>query len=815
MKRKDNILIILAFIFLTTVVFRSCFFQGQVPFPANLLVSFYSPWRHYEWEGYHRGPPNKPMGFDDLRLFYPYRKLTIDQLKIGQWPLWNPYNFSGNIHLATYQTAVFYPLNVFYFLLPQIDAWSLLVFLQPILAGFFMYLFLKELSLSKRASFFGALAFAFSGWMLVWLEEDLVKEHSVLWLPLILYAVERLNKYFSVRSVILLVFSVATAILAGFLQLSLYVFATIFFWTIFRYWRLKKEDYRRLMLVGLCFLLGFLISSAHLLPAIEAYFLSPRGVTDAKFLFDEYLMPFWHLVTLLAPDFWGNPGAYNYFGSGFYHEKMIYVGIPVLLFSLFALFSRQKNRELSFFKWFSLVTLALGFFPLGLLLYYSRLPLLSTMIPSRIFILPTFGLGVLAAFGLDRYLKSEPDWKLWRNLFAVIGSVFIILWFFILRQKVFSPQGNYATISFRNLILPTGFFLASTAVILLPWLKSKIKPLSRLDFQKIKTLSFLGLVFLTLLSSFYFANKYLYFSERRYVFPEVAVIVKLKEISGINRVWGYGNASMEENVNAYHGLYSSGGYDALFSQRYGELLYTQETQGKIMDQIGRCDATIKQASEREGVLDNWYRKKLLSLLGVKYIIETKVGEEKELSTEEKRFPEEFFRLTWQDEKLKIWEYKEALPRAFLVYDYLVETDKQKIADYLFDENFDLGKKIVLEKEPGLAVDKKEGVAGKVAITQYAPNRIELETQSSTPALLFLSDNYYPGWKASVDGKEVAILRANFSFRSVALPEGKHKVIFSYEPKVFFWGLRISVLSLILLAAWLVFVDTRGRVQEKA
>jgi len=60
------------------------------------------------------------MGFDSLRIFYPLRKLTVESLRSLSWPLWNPYSFSGNTQLATYQTAVFHPLGFLFFLLPEI-----------------------------------------------------------------------------------------------------------------------------------------------------------------------------------------------------------------------------------------------------------------------------------------------------------------------------------------------------------------------------------------------------------------------------------------------------------------------------------------------------------------------------------------------------------------------------------------------------------------------------------------------------------------------------------------------------------------------
>lgn len=809
-KKREPLFVILIFSLLTVIVFRKFFFQRQVPFPANLLVSFYSPWQNYEWSGYPNGPANKPIGFDNLRIFYPFKKLTIDQLKQGQWPLWNPYNFSGSIHLATYQSAVFYPLNLFYFILPLIDAWSLLVILQPILSGFFMYLFLKELKLSFKAVLFGSIAFAFSGWMLAWLEEDLVVEHSALWLPLILYSEEKIIQKFSKFNFFLLVTAITSCILAGFLQLTLYVLLTALAWAIFRLFSFKKIDFKIIFPILLSFLFSLLLSSIHLWPAMEAYFSSPRRLVDVKFLFEEYLMPPQHLITFLAPDFWGNPAVYNHIGTGFYHEKIIYFGITAFLFALSALLFKSSNRPLNFYKWFSLLTLALGFYPVGWLLYFSRLPLLSVLIPSRIFFLSTFGFCILSSFGLHFYLQDKINWRQWLSLLLVNVVLFISLWFVVLRFKCYLFPHGCNQFSLNNLILPTALFIISSFLIFFPWLITKISPyFFGFNYSKCKTISFFGLITLCFFSSFYFANKYLYFSERRFVFPQVPAFTKLKELAGINRVWGYGNGYIEKNTNAYYNLFIPGGYDALFPQRYGELLYTQEKEGQITAQINRGFADLKQASEREKFSDNWYRQRLLSLLGVKYVLEAKGGLGKEWQTQEDRFPQEYFRLSWEDEKFRIWEYKLALPRAFLVSDYLVENDPQKIVDSLFAPRFDLRQKIILEEKSPLKLDSRDLTDQKVDFLKYSPNFIELATNASSSSLLFLSDNYYPGWQALVDQKPTKILRANYSFRAIAVPPGQHRIIFSYQPLSFFWGLRVSLLSLFIFSTYLIFAKKKS------
>ena len=94
------------------------------------------------------------------------------------------------------------------------------------------------------------------------------------------------------------------------------------------------------------------------------------------------------------------------------------------------------------------------------------------------------------------------------------------------------------------------------------------------------------------------------------------------------------------------------------------------------------------------------------------------------------------------------------------------------------------------------VEKREE---KIAtITQYKPNLLEIQTESSTPAILLLTDSFYPGWKATIDDKPSEILRANYTFRALVVPQGNHKVIFSYKPGGFNLGAGISIASTLFL-----------------
>lgn len=791
-KHLVSIFVFIVFVVLSVGLFRKYVFTGYIPFPSNLLVSFYSPWKFEKWEGYPNGPANKPIGFDNLKLFYPYRTYSTERLKAGELPLWNPYVFSGNIHLATYQSAIFYPLNVLYLFIPTIDAWSILVIIQPILAGYFTYLFLRSLGLSFRSAFFGSVVFAFSGWMIAWSEESLVIEHSALWLPLVLYGIQQLFSKRITLGFFLVVIGLACSILAGFLQMTLYVGLFSLGFIIFRYLNENRKNTSALLYFIFACIGSVLISAVHLLPSFVSYFYSPRGVVSTPFIFDIYLMKPWHLITLLAPDFWGNPGSYNYFGGpGFFHEKVLFIGLPALLLAVYMFFQHEaKISPSNFFRWASLITLLLGFFPVGWLLYYIKLPIISAMVPSRIFFLSTFSFSVMSGFGIEMLLSRKWVWNLQRKILFSFGLIIIFLWIFVLSMKLvpflsaFDPKGNYGNVSYRNLYIPAMIFIFCTILFYIynKW-KNKV--------------SILYSLFLTieLISLFYFAHKILYFSERKFVFPDSSVLSAAKSLAGVNRVWGYGNAHLENNMASYYGIYSPDGYDALYAQRYGELLYIQETKGQYTNQISRTDAQIRPAGENDKIYEDPLRSRLLSLVGVRYILESKKGDGKELLTTEERFPLKQFSLAWQDDNFRIWDYHEALPRAFLASDYIVENEPKKVISILLDPKFNPRQTLVLETKPVLnPCDTKD--EGQVTIESYQPERVRIKTANKCDSLLFLSDTYYPGWIGTVDSKEVPILRADYAFRSVLVPAGEHLVEFNYSPREVQWGVYISILAIV-------------------
>jgi hypothetical protein len=191
--------------------------------------------------------------------------------------------------------------------------------------------------------------------------------------------------------------------------------------------------------------------------------------------------------------------------------------------------------------------------------------------------------------------------------------------------------------------------------------------------------------------------------------------------------------------------------------------------------------------------------RLLNLAGVKYIL---------TALEE---PEEWWHnnlhKVYSEEGLNIYENLDVMPRAFLVHQAEVPGSDEAILARLTGEEFDLSSSILMEDESALARLESMGrgtlpTEGKdeVKIIEYEANRVVIETTVSQAGFLFLSDVYYPGWRARLDGREETVYRADYLFRAVLVPPGQHVIEFAFDPLAFKMGLAVALTIVVALVA---------------
>jgi uncharacterized membrane protein YfhO len=120
--------------------------------------------------------------------------------------------------------------------------------------------------------------------------------------------------------------------------------------------------------------------------------------------------------------------------------------------------------------------------------------------------------------------------------------------------------------------------------------------------------------------------------------------------------------------------------------------------------------------------------------------------------------------------------------------------------YMKRPDFDPQQQVLLQSPlPKNAQPASKGTeANNVTITKYQPDIIELSCFSDSDTCLVLSELFYPGWCAYLDGNKVQILRANYLLRAIALPAGRHNVVFVYRPLTLLAGAAITILTLLVL-----------------
>lgn len=757
---KNNIFPYLI-IFVLWFVFASPYFlKGLVPFPSNYQVNNFSPASSYPEFA---GPVKNGAQPDIITQIYPWKNLSIKEWKNGAVPLWNPYSFSGTPLLSNYQSAVFSPLNILFFLpLKFVDAWSLLVLFQPLLAGIFTYLFMKSQKVSSGAGLLSAFSFMFCGFITTWMGYATLG-YAILFIPLCLFSIE---KYFQTQKrVFLFLLSIASAasLFSGHFQTSLYLLLLITSFTLFR--GLSNKEYGKTVIAVSYIFFGVLIAMPQILPTIELYTLSVRSSLFQK----GEVIPWAYLPSLFAPDFFGNPVTRNdWFGH--YAEWNGYAGVvsPILVSLLLFV---KKTKIMIFFFFVALISLLFAFdTPLVSMLIALKVPVLSTSAASRIIVLFSFSIAVLSGFGFDELfklvLKRQKKVYVWFCcLLTVLVSVIGFVYFQVLPH-------DKSIIARNNIILPTIILFVFAFLVFM------------LSTFKNKKVAFIvsALVLLVVAFDMYrFVSKWQAFDPKDLVYKNVKVTEFYNSQNHIDRAVGL--AGGEDGV--YYEFPVLTGYDPLYDAKYG----------RFISYVASGTYIEPERSVVNFPLRGTYTSKALNFLGVKYIVHKVSDGTFSWAFPFELYPLEQFTKVFDDGRFQVFENRKAYPRAFVVSDFKVLSDEEDVLRLMFEKDTDLLQTVFLQEKPD-TTKLNAANSSNVSFVSYKYNNVVLEVNTSSSGILVLTDDYYPGWKVTVNGRNQKILKADYSFRGVVVPKGKSIVKFSYLPESFLIGVYLFLLGIL-------------------
>lgn len=769
-----------------------------------------------------------------LLQFYPWRQLAVEQVRAGHWPLWNPYLGAGTPLAANLQTAAFYPLNVLFVLMPveRAFAWGLALHLA--LAGLFAYGLGRTLRLSRFGALVCGLTYSLGGYLVArWVFPTMVC--AAAWLPLLLTMTEKLvgpgaagasnPGWMAGRGAptATLALAVGLQLLAGHAQTSFYSLVIIAAFALYRLTRRRGasgNQLRHFLLTGgrwlLAVLWGVALATIQLLPTAELTLHShrPGRLTDLQFAYELSFWP-WRLITLVAPDFFGHPARDGYWAYGTYWEEAAYVGILPLILAGAALIAWRRRRAshrartatdparpegehdsvpgpyhpalatVPFFAALALFSLLLALgdhtplYPL-LFRYVPGFGLFQA--PARLLIGYAIALPVLAGIGAET-LRLTP--RRHRALaFLVVLGLGMVLAGALTRWLVPGVRPSMSASTIR-----LGLTLAPAAAVLLlqghrlrgvRWqaavLALIVADLLAFGWGSVPgteagvyhyptaTATFLygqppGRI---LVAPAYAQRSYdQYVSLRSFGSSEPDSLQELRE-------------SLIPNLNVPHHLPAVGNYDPLTVDLYRDLW-------------NRIEGDRALPPDLERILP------LANLLGARYLIGDNTENALSLPVLYRGGP-------------IIYHNKAALPEAFLVGRARIVEDEATRLELLSDPGFDPRCEVLLSRPPVSGSSPpdtgNEGVCTPVVaatVLRPGPDRVIIQIASDRAGHLVLTDTYYPGWQATVDGEPAEILPADHAFRAVWVGAGEHTVVFRYTPLSFRVGAWVTLAAGVVMA----------------
>jgi hypothetical protein len=761
-----------------------------------------------------------------LLQFWPWHYLAKTSLLAGEWPLWNPLLGNGAPLLANLQTAIFYPFNLLYLILPIEHGLTLSIMLHLALAGLFMYLYTRYLGLQPFAATLSALTYMLSGYI-VGRSQFVVMVNAAAWFPLLLLLSDRLATRRNALDVLGLALVLAVQLLAGHAQLWFYGLWLIGPYVIFRSWQeMRRQTVNKgetspwsaspvypLLSLFLAVALAILLAAVQLLPTAEFITQSPRNSGAERIFALTYSFWPWRLLTLLAPTFFGHPATGDYWGYANYWEDHAYLGILPFLLALVAVgnyglrraWGPARTEEPMTSRAWRVVPFFAALVPISLILAMGwNTPVYLWLFnfvpgfgffqaPARLLIWYTLAMAVLAGIGAQSFKLTPASRRSWQRL--LVGALGLTMAGMV---GIFILTGRSQTFLAATMLLGLWLIISIGLLLVRPRPRPSFTETSRLSKETFWQWAVLAVVIFDLLGAawpliptlppaiFRESSSSANFlkaqpgDQRFFVDEEFDYATKFDRYFNFKSFgppdlsyWHSLKETLIPNLGVYAGLASANNYDPLVVGRWQ-----------------RLTDLLKKANAAQ-------RAPLLALMHTGYFVDDgshRVGP-----------------ILYTAGTTTIQQVPDPLPRAYFVPQvYWAKTDAEVISR-LTSPDFDYHREVIIMesevkaealREPkapyGQAQDKAEEESGTVNVVREAANRVSLQVEAPSAGFVVLTDTFYPGWQAMVDNQPAPIWPANLAFRAVAVEAGSHEIAFSYRPRSFTRGLWISALTLALV-----------------
>jgi len=838
-------------------VFLLLFVSSILPglfFPSDIL-SYFPSFSHNSW----RAPHNSLLA-DPVFQTEPWREYTKQRLTAGQFPLWNDLNAKGVPFFANMQSAVLYPLNVFYYILPLHTALYFISFMKLYLLGYFVFLYLVSIKISKRVSLIGGVAAAFSGFPLVWL----FWSHTNVFIlfPLLLYLTERIYLRQKNEKVILytcISVSYAIAIFGGHPETLFHLFMLHIIYILFRFWKRKKD----LALFFLAIISGFLLAAIQLLPFLEYLFhsaaFSARMTLPSSVFFPplaslQYFFPFLH----------GAPHTQFYRtieGINFQESIGGYTGASVMMTAFLGVLTQRKNR-LAFF-WltvcFFILAVVFKIWPFWLV---TTLPLFDVTANHRLIGFMSIAVCIVFACFLDGIEKKEERVVTkYGNLLHVILAIGICLgtvtWF--ITSYAYNPVDKLQYF-IQSLSLHVTYISLTTAIyfLLLIFLIRK---------RLLKTSCIFLLLIPILFQTIGLFWNYVPITERKDYYPQIELTKKMQSLQK-GTYLEIGNLNLPENINLMYNLNQAENYDAIDSKDYEEAFNMTFTHRNHWNKVDSISVTSLQKFGIQYVLSDFDPNLVRDTLQTSFDqLSPALVSGEELSVvfkstysqlREVRFLTANFNrlnicqlvITVSEKSSKkevaktLRDCRDVRDKMFMTisipitlsqgHEYVLKVASQNASEQnavalwtdkqgrpyteLFYEDVKPDDFTRLWKEGNVGLwsvphVKEVIIDGSYSETLQIPEKLTLQVHANKDGVMEIKKSFYPGWYAVVDEKKTPLINRH-PFMGVYLSKGDHVVTLEYKPLSFRLGFVISLVVLLGICSLFAYNFRRWKRNNK-
>jgi hypothetical protein len=743
--RRADALALLLLILLPFLVAGPALVAGRALSPAgNILASY--PW---QWLGA-GGRPNAALS-DVAQWFHPALLWSGAEIGAGRFPLWVPHAYAGAPFFANPQTALLFPLTWLAWLLPAAPALTVITALKLVLAGLAMYWFLRAgLRVSVPAALIGALGFECSTTLVGWV--GWAFGSSIALLPLLFGAVERVRTPGRL-GVALLALAVALQVLAGYPQAALHALLAAGAWALAR---APGADRAFLARAAAGATLGVGLAAVQVVPFLE--YLRESAVYAYRSQWMAALAaPPEAAVTLLLPYAYGS--GTDAWGRWQFNIVSTHAGLVPLLLAPLGAVAAWRRPGARFFTLFVVIVAAMHYGLPGAARLAS-LPGLALGTNLRLMPWLVFGLCALGALGADALARGEGGAHAWP----------LRAWFVVLALGGLGwVAAHLGAPGAAGLAWPLpaqlGLALAgltAAALLALRWRATGGAAWG------------VALVAVQAVSAATPALAYLPAVEAGRLYPETPALAWL-------RAQPPARVLMPGHVGLLYGLAEAHGYDGLTPRRLAELVGSVGTgtalvRGYLQNPL---EGVGSEALSPAAVLTS----PVMDLLGVRYVVlppgAAPLGPHQVLAHD--------------GPDARVFVDTRALPRAFVVFRARCADDAAAVR-LVRERALDLRQEVVLAGCLAPPAAGPPDAAASAEILEHGPARVRLGTVTGTPAWVVLTDTWFPGWRARLDGRPIPLWRADHAFRAVQVPPGRHEIEMRFEPGSLRLGGALSALA---------------------